>query len=509
MAQTDNTEFIRTSDVVEKLFHYLDYGILIVDSDLKVHYWSEWLSLHSGIKSEQILGKSLEEYFQNFNVKTLKRKIKTSLSINSPTFYNASSSHYLLEFKQKKVINSIYAPEYMQQDVTIIPYDREKNLVIIKIQDQSELIAKNRELVWLNASLEHEKKIIDANIIMMRLDIDKKVTDISQAYLSLFEFEKSELLYQDFDLLEQFSLTQEQNKYVQKMMLTQEKFELAYKKMTQLGKDVYVKANFIPELNEQQVFSGYLILYQDETAQLKFKRQQGILMQHSRHAAMGEMISMIAHQWRQPLSLINTIMAKMRFAFETDQVDTKKIEDAFDKIENTVNYLSETINDFRDYFKPDKKRSEINLIQSVQKSVEFVLPVMEQNAIEYIFKDMIEKDVYVLVYANELTQIIINIVKNAVDAIVMNECEERYIHILVGECKHFYSVSIEDSGGGIPKKIQDDIFKPYFSTKSKNGTGLGLYMVKMIVEDHMGGEVRVSSDEKGSTFTLNIPKIIR
>ena len=505
MAKTDNREHFRTSHIVDKLLEHIDFGLIILDVDLKVYYWNSWLALQSGISAEEIEGRVLSDFFSNFNEKTLKRKIKTSLSLGRQTFYNASSSKYLLEIKQKKVLHSQFDTPFMQQDVTITPYDQERELVLVKINDQSEISAKNRELAFLNNQLKHEQKIIDTNVYIITIDSDYVVTNLSQAYLELMEFEKEDLLYQNYFEMEQFALSKEEKLFVEESLEARENFYHKQIKLTQSGKKVYLNSHYIPQYDEQGEFVGHMIILQDETASILLQQQQKILLQQSRHAAMGEMISMIAHQWRQPLSVINTILAGIRFDFELGVIDKEELDSSFHKIESTVQFLSSTINDFKDFFRPEKAKRRVKVVSIIEKALTFVAPSMKQKGVEYIYNLACDEELEVVIHANELVQILINIFNNALDAIVANNSQEKVIELTLDANESYFTISIKDSGGGIPQEIEDKIFEPYFSTKSKNGTGLGLYMAKMIIEDHFQGEIFVKSRDGYTTFTLNIP----
>lgn len=505
MGKQENTKFIRTSHIAEKVVDYIDFGIVIVDSDLKVYYWNSWLELQSGIKAVDIEGNPLTSSFNNFDEKTLKRKIQTSLLHNTQTYYNTSSSKFLLEIEQKKVLHSKFDSITMQQGITITPYDRKEGLVLIKINDQSEISAKNRELLWLNSTLKNEQKLIDTNVLILKINSEYNIVELSSAYLKLIEFEQEELLGQNYFNMEHFTFSKEEAESIKNSLEKKEHFSNKQKKLTHSGKKIYLNANYIPQYDEFEEFVGYMIIYEDETAAVLLHKQQQILLQQSRHAAMGEMISMIAHQWRQPLSVINTVLAGIRFDFALGQVDEDHIDQSFSKIEKTVQFLSNTINDFRDYFRPGKLKKRVEVEQIIEKAVSFILPSLREKGIHYIYNSQCDEIVEVCIHSNELVQILINLLKNALDAIVVNKSKVREIELTLEKCDNYFTIMVKDSGGGIPSKVRERMFEPYFSTKSKNGTGLGLYMAKMIIEDHFHGEIKVDVDGGYTTFTLNIP----
>jgi signal transduction histidine kinase len=233
------------------------------------------------------------------------------------------------------------------------------------------------------------------------------------------------------------------------------------------------------------------------------QRQHEQLLAHSRSAAMGEMISMIAHQWRQPLSLINTIIASLQIKQELHSLTKEMMRESFEKIEKTVFYLSETINDFRDYFKPNKTITEVNLSELFNKSVYFMTNEITQSDIQYTAN--IDTDIVIQTYKNELLQCIINIIKNSLDAFVENNNDHKQINIRAIKKKNFLLIEIKDNAGGIKKEILNKIFEPYFSTKSKNGTGLGLYMCKTIIHEHLDGKITIKSENNSTTTLMELP----
>jgi len=216
---------------------------------------------------------------------------------------------------------------------------------------------------------------------------------------------------------------------------------------------------------------------------------------------------MIAHQWRQPLSVINTIMATIKVKQELEVLDSSSINTAFKKIEETVNYLSETIDDFRDYFKPNKIIIDVSVEEIMQKSTTFLLVDMKQQGIQFKIKN--DTEINIQTYQNELIQCVINILKNSIDAFREQNTQEKNIKVIIKKMNTHISFSFEDNAGGIDSKIIKRVFEPYFSTKAKNGTGLGLYMTKTIIEEHLNGEITISSSNKRTKVLIELPYFLK
>jgi signal transduction histidine kinase len=240
-----------------------------------------------------------------------------------------------------------------------------------------------------------------------------------------------------------------------------------------------------------------------ESSLQELAQQNRMLTQQSKLAIMGEMLSMIAHQWRQPLSTISTLGATMRLKIELGKDDKEYLIKSLQKIEMQTKYLSDTVSDFSNFFQPDKKKSLVYLQSIIVKSIRILSKSLEDSGIIVLEDYEIESNIEI--YNNELMQVIINIIKNAQDALITNRVKNPTITIYVTENKKSQVIMIEDNAGGIPEEIIDNIFDPYFSTKGKNGTGIGLYMSKMIVEKHLEGEIKVKNAKNGAKFTIILP----
>jgi len=233
----------------------------------------------------------------------------------------------------------------------------------------------------------------------------------------------------------------------------------------------------------------------EEVEKNRLKDQQ--MMQQSRLAQMGEMISMIAHQWRQPLSSISATSGAIGLKAIRDKLDNQQAFELSEKITEYAQHLSTTIDDFRDFFKSNKEKKEVTYKELVRSVLNIVhSSVIDQN-IELITTYNSEE--VFSTYPSEIKQVILNLIKNAEDVLIERNIKEPQIIIETID----NSLIVRDNGGGVPQKIIEKIFDPYFSTKlEKDGTGLGLYMSKMIIEDHCRGKLTVSNSEKGAVFKI-------
>jgi len=225
------------------------------------------------------------------------------------------------------------------------------------------------------------------------------------------------------------------------------------------------------------------------------------LLQQSRLAQMGEMIAMIAHQWRQPLAAISSASLVLRMKAEMGDLSSDNIIKKTEDILDYSQHLSLTIDDFRDFFKPTKETIKTDFISLVESALKIIETSLDNHGVRVV-KDFNSNRTFYS-YSNELKQVILNLIKNAEDIMLDNRVKNPIIIISIYDEEDSAVLEIEDNGGGVPEEIFDKIFDPYFSTKdNKNGTGLGLYMSKTIIEEHCKGSLSVKNGDKGAVFKI-------
>ncbi len=250
-----------------------------------------------------------------------------------------------------------------------------------------------------------------------------------------------------------------------------------------------------------------LTLNHEIEEQLKLIRRQDEQLQYqSRLAQMGEILNMIAHQWRQPLSAISATASYLSTScLMADKFDRTALLEELGKIEQYSKHLSETIDEFRNFFKPAKIKEVTSLEELCNMAINIAKAILQNQKIKIYAKYGCNQTL--LTYKNEVSQVILNIIKNAQDAFLERNIDDGVIEISTYIEKSYLCLSVKDNAGGIKKEIADKIFDLYFSTKaSKNGTGIGLYMSKIIIEDHCKGSLVVESLKGGSNFIIKLPK---
>ncbi|MEN5387331.1 transporter substrate-binding domain-containing protein [Aliarcobacter skirrowii] len=240
-------------------------------------------------------------------------------------------------------------------------------------------------------------------------------------------------------------------------------------------------------------------------------QKENLLNHQAKMAAMGEMLENIAHQWRQPLSVISTMATSLKLKQEMKILEDKEFFQSLDIINNASQHLSNTIDDFRNFFSSEKEINKFLISNTIKKSILLLKSSIDKHNIT-IVEDI--EDSELLSYESELMQVILNIISNSIDILKDKNIDSRYIYFKTKILNNNLIITISDSGGGIDKKILNRVFEPYFTTKHKSqGTGIGLYMSLQIVTKHLHGKLSVKNSSFlqngveyfGAEFSINIP----
>ena len=274
-------------------------------------------------------------------------------------------------------------------------------------------------------------------------------------------------------------------------------------------------------VNSFSIFTGFLYFFIDKIekdsvtlkqfnhklenevkkAVIEQNKQEQMLLKQCRLASMGEMIDSIAHQWRQPLMHINIILMNMDRAIEVQKKPKVYLEHKMTEVMNLTDYMSETIEDFRSLFKMDKEKVSFDVSQTIHKTLELF-----NNSLKNIDVTFDKSKTFLYNgHFNELTQVMMILVSNAFEALNKNAINNKCIVIKIQREDKGLIISIEDNAGGIEEGNMEYIFDPYFTTKeSIGGTGLGLYIAKIIVEQNLKGTLKVENIYQGARFTIGL-----
>ena len=428
----------------------------------------------------------------------------TSLVFLTDTYIFNLSTLFLLSYLLLfipvafKVYKIMFKSIQQKEEILFLNYHLEQRIT----EATSELETKNTKLL---DSVDNFQTLLDTTMEMIIItDSNKIIKDINRAGVELLAAKSKEDLVgrrlPDF--------VDEHDRSKLGLILHDNSGEPSELSMRKIGGE-----NFPTLANSQNVIQKgkklRIITMQDLT---QIQQKERLLLQQSRMAQMGEMLSMIAHQWRQPLGAISSAIFGIQTKLATGKYDNQDSNDELYKFLNTkhkrineyVQFLSTTIDDFRNFFKPDKKKELVTFESPIGRAMLIVEGSLTSHGIDIGYTFNVNEKVEM--YQNEIMQVILNIVKNSEDNFIEKGTDNPTIRIETRTMPAHYEIVISDNGGGISEHIIDSVFEPYFSTKDeKNGSGLGLYMSKMMIEEHSGGLLQVENIKDGVAFSILIP----
>ena len=377
---------------------------------------------------------------------------------------------------------------------------------------------KNREL-FIKKNSEYIQFILDSQQNILLLTDGNELKKANQAMLDFLGFETIEDFLQkqecicDFFIKEDGYLQKEKNGilWIDAMLKDRENTpDIA--KVEGMDGEIHL---FRVDINEKRMDGNlYSITLTDiteiENYKKKLKEQirkieekQQILIQNSKMASMGEMIANIAHQWRQPLNSLSALHTVLMMDYEYNgKFTAQEIVDFKEESSQYIHKMSSTIDDFRNFFSPLKEKEQFMVSHAIEESIKFVKDSYFDANVKLI-DSTINRDTQICSYKNELMQVIMILLNNSRDAVICKEIIDPKVIIHLMESEDKIKISVQDNGGGIDDDIMDRIFEPYFTTKFKSdGTGVGLYMSKMIIEDSIGGELILENYKGGVLASL-------
>ncbi len=491
-----NDQYMLEINDIENEFFFniinnIESGVVLCDPlNYNLIYGNENFYKVTGYEKEEIIGKNLSLLKVDNTDEIQREKLKEKLE---------SKENFTVVLKNQNKNGSIY---YNKVSVSPIK-NKYTNRIQFYLGTQNDVTDETIENKYFKAVLNNSKSIMIVNSNGQIKNINKRFFEI-------------------FDYIDLKDFTDKHNCICELFVKKDTNYVTA--DMNGIPWHEYIKENhddnlrkvcMIDKNGEERIFqidsSGKLFEYADDelitlseiTALIKSNQ---MLKDQSKHAMMGEMIAMIAHQWRQPLATLNTILAKINILNDMGMLDDNEFKKAYSKSTEIIQHLSNTIDDFRNFFHKNEKLEEIELNNLIKKSFNLLESNFKIKEISFDVKYINHiENLVIKVNSSKMTQVLINLIKNAYDELIKHDIENKKVTVICDKTKDKVFISVMDNAGGIPEEIKDKIFDPYFSTKSKNGTGLGLYMSKMIVEDQMKGTLTVKNLSKGAMFNIVIP----
>jgi len=386
----------------------------------------------------------------------------------------------------------------------------------VKAKELEELVKeKTRKIRESNKKLESLLFMFDKKAIALSINKNGLITHATNAYSDISGYTKDELSQ---------NLNQSNSSYTSpNLWKSNEDGVIFIDEIECIKKDgtkYWVNSSIFPEYDENKKIIGYFDIREDitdkkkvenfnETLSLKIDeaisqniKKDKLLLEQSKLAAMGEMLGSIAHQWRQPL---NTLAIQLQFIeddYDDGLIDKVYLNKFTKESMNLVSFMSDTIDDFRNFFLIDKVKTNFDVKTKIEETVN-ILKVQLQK---YNISLKVSGTTFnIFGHKGEFQQVILNILNNAKDVIIENNVENGEVLVELELTNNIGYLRISDNAGGIPEEIIDRIFEPYFTTKKQGkGTGLGLYMSKMIIEDNMQGKIEIKNSTKGAVFKIEL-----
>ena len=396
--------------------------------------------------------------------------------------------------------------------------------------------------------LHQYKNAIDSSNIVSKTDVNGIITYVNEEFCKISGYSKEELIGKNHNIVRHPDVPKEHFKKFWDTILAKKIWKGTVKNRAKDGSTFYVNTTVIPILDWHGEIVEFVAIRYDVTESVKLqeklqkkekelellnkglekrveektkqlrqlnltlekrvknevaknREKDRLMFQQARLASLGEMLGNIAHQWRQPLMELSILFYKMKKLSSNAQ----EIDKLYERGSTILEKMSQTISDFQNFFSPTKEKEHFNVIENIQNTYAIIEGTLKKNHIALKLYHTTEPLIYG--YKNEFSQVILNILNNAKDVLIERNIPQKEITIQIRECQDFVRVEIEDNAGGVDKSIVDKIFEPYFTTKpAKKGTGLGLYMSKMIVEQSMGGELKLKNTKKGAKFIIKLPR---
>jgi PAS domain S-box-containing protein len=396
--------------------------------------------------------------------------------------------------------------------------------------------------------LKQYQEAIENSNIVSKTDVNGIITFVNDEFCKISGYSREELLGKNHNIVRHPDVPASKFKLLWQTIKAKKIYKSTVKNRAKDGSTFYVNTTVTPILNEHGEIEEFIAIRYDVTQEVFYKeslekkekelellnselekrveaktkelkelnetlemrvaeeikkneQKQKVMFWQSRFASLGEMLANIAHQWRQPLTELNLTLFSLKKA--ALNADKESVEELYNESRALIQNMSNTIENFSNFFKPDKEKQHFLLHESIEEALHILKRVLKRDMIQV--KTSYE-DVSVIGIPNEFTQVIVNLLKNSRDAFVENGVLIREIKIELTKEKDNAIVLVEDNAGGIKEKERYKIFEPYFTTKhNSQGTGLGLFMSKMICEKGFNASLDVSSKKGMSSFTIKIP----
>ncbi|WP_331774614.1 PAS domain-containing sensor histidine kinase [Sulfurospirillum sp. 1612] len=405
-------------------------------------------------------------------------------------------------------------------------------------------------------TLEQYKNAIETSNIVSKTDLNGMITFVNDEFCRIFEYSREELIGKNHNIVRHPDVDASVFKALWDTILAKKTYKSTVKNLSKSGKTIYVNTTVIPILDKNGAIEEFIAIRYDVTRKeeltkelqkkerelenlnatleeriaiqtqelqllnrdlekrveeevCKNREKDRLLFQQSRLASMGEMIGNIAHQWRQPLSELSITLYKTKkiYMSQTENLsDHDTFLSSYNHAKDVIKKMSKTIEDFRHFFNPNRAREHFLIKDAVDEMLRIMKETVHKHHLH--IKVTYKKNISIDGFISEFTQVLMNLLNNSKDAFESKHVTQREIALVIDSDEQSNAViTYHDNAGGIKEDIIDKIFDPYFTTKhSSVGTGLGLYMSRMIIKDSMDGDMSVTNNDHGAQFTIIVPQ---
>lgn len=344
------------------------------------------------------------------------------------------------------------------------------------------------------------------HVIYSRTNAKGIITDVSEAFCKISGYKRSELIGQAHNIVRHPDMLSETFEDLWKKIKKNKTWKGEIKNRKKDGSYYWVLSEISSEYDVNGKFIAYLSVRTDITYKKDLEQQQVQLFEQAKLASLGEMIGNIAHQWRQPLSVITTAASSLKLLSEMNRLKVEELENDLTVINDSAQYLSTTIDTFRNFITEEKRFQEVVLQERIDSSLDILKTTLQNNHIKLINNINTYAPIKVNLVVGELSQVLMNVINNSKDAFLEKKVDYATIIIDLIEKENSVIITIEDNAGGIPEDVLPHVFEPYFTTKhKKQGTGLGLYMSHTIITKSMNGKIYVKNTDIGAKTFIELP----
>jgi PAS domain S-box-containing protein len=429
--------------------------------------------------------------------------LKEDLQVANKTYFNFSVMTFFI-FAILFFIIYKFSKDIKTANKTLSKANKDLELSDLKLKKLNEELEHKVE--QQTKEIQKNLDIISKYVIYSKTDLKGNITEVSEAFCDISQYKQEELIGKPHSIIRhpdtKFPIFQE----LWSTIKSGNVWTGEIKNQKKSGDYYWVDVNVSPEYGENGKIKGYVAIRHDITATKNFKKQHLQLMESEKMASMGEMIGNIAHQWRQPLSSISTAASGIKVKYEYDMLNYKDLPRFMDSIVQNAQYLSDTIDIFRNFIKGDKVYKELILQEEINQALNIVSSSLKERHIELYNNIDYDNKIYITLITGELPHVLINIINNAKDVLIEKNINNPWIKLELDTTKDKVIITIEDNAGGIPDDIISKIFEPYFTTKhKKQGTGLGLHMSYQIIVNSLRGKISVKNTKNGAKFFIELP----